>query len=138
MIKDLTNINVLNEMCEILVNHKVEKYDFYFKNDISWLLNNEKEIREDFDKLYNTNNIDFDILMNSYFIATFNDDYFWKSFKKLNNNFDLFATCISAYYFTFDTTNKDILDDIIEKYNTFKSFENDFEKIEYFKTIKRK
>ena len=64
-IKDLYEINVLNEKCKWLCIHSVDKdfYNFYFKNEIEFLYENREKIERDFKN--NINKMKFDIILNT-------------------------------------------------------------------------
>ena len=151
-INEINKINVLNEMCRILLNKKYNdrKYDYYFLNDITWLINKKEKIEKDFDDLYNSESIDFDILLNTDYIKNYTD-YYWQSLMKLDNDIDLFGSCINGYYTTYGKTRellitlskntinyKDIDKEVQEKHKKFVSIKNKYFKKDYFEEIKRK
>lgn len=123
-IKNLYSLNILNEKCKILLNNSnkltdinPEFYDFYFLNDLDWLIENQDKINQDF-----YNNIDkmkFDIV-----------------FSNLDERVNLILNIKDLEEFAEYVSSKSDFDLQI-KFNKFANIKDDYLKLKYFDSIKR-
>lgn len=126
-IKNLYSFNVLNEKCKILLNNNInpEFYDFYFLNDLDWLIENQDKINNDFKN--NLDKIKFDVIFS-------NLD------ERVNiilniKDLDEFAKCICIAPLKFLKKRKQ--NEIIKQFNEFNNINNDYLKLKYFDRVKR-
>ena len=123
-IKNLYSLNVLNEKCKILLNNSnklnseiQDFYDFYFLNNLDWLIENQDKINSDF-----YNNIDkmkFDIV-----------------FSNLEDRVNIILNITDLEEFTEYVSCKSDFDLQI-KFNKFANIKDDYLKLKYFDSIKR-
>lgn len=131
-IKNLYSLNILNEKCKILLNNSnkltninPEFYDFYFLNDLDWLIKNENKINQDF--YNNLDKIKFDVIFS---------DLDERVNIILNiKDLDEFAKCICFAPLKFLKKRK--VNEIIKQFNEFNNINNDYLKLKYFDKIKR-
>lgn len=64
-IKELIKYSILSELCYLMLNSlqekRIEFYNFYFNEDITWLDENKEKIVKDFSKYYYLNRFDYQI-----------------------------------------------------------------------------
>lgn len=121
---DLFELNELNEMATILLNHNVDNkfYDYYIFKDLSWLLENKKKIINDFDS--NLKEIRFDILINSYNLCFEYGPMILKQILKEGK--EELKKYINLDYITID-----------EAYNNLIAKKSDYARFTYFTRIKK-
>lgn len=126
-IKNLYSLNILNEKCKILLNNNINPdfYDFYFLNNLDWLIENQDKINQDF--YNNLDKIKFDVIFS-------NLD------ERVNlilniKDLDEFAKCICFAPLKFLKKRKQ--NEIIKQFNEFNNINNDYLKLKYFDRIKR-
>lgn len=126
-IQNLYSLNILDEKCKILLNNNINPdfYDFYFLNNLNWLIKNENKINQDF--YNNLDKIKFDVIFSNLderidFILTLND-------------LEEFAQYI--HFIPFKLLNKKKQDEIKKQYEEFQNIQGNFAKIKYFDSIKR-
>jgi len=121
---EIIKLNKINEMAECLLNNNInnQKYDYYFKKDISWLLDNEEEIKKDF--YSNVDKMKFYIIMNTKFLEDTKINLILKI-----DSLEEFTQYIHVVPFRF--LKKKVQNNIVKLYNKFLN-SNDFEKIEFF------
>ena len=126
-IKNLYSLNVLNEKCKILLNNNINPdfYDFYFLNNLDWLIENKDKINQDF--YNNLDKIKFDVIFSNL------DD----RIKLILNIKDLeeFTQYISIAPFKF--LKKKRQNEILKQFNEFSKIKNQYKKLKYFDSIKR-
>lgn len=123
-IKDLYDLERLNEMCGMLLNRRidVEFYDYFMLKDLSWLLENEEKITKDFEN--NIEKMRWDILLNSKII---NDIYGYEALDSLLKDG---VEKLSKYL------NNEYYDKADEVYNKLINTKDDYLKMAYFKIVK--
>ena len=129
-INELHLINQLNEKAGILLNKRIDNkfYDYYFENDIEWLLNNKNKIESDF-----ANNIEkmkFQIILNSHLEERTD---LILSLKKVE--IEEFSNYIN--YIPYNQLKKK---EQLEIQKTFENFKNldSYKSLQYFEQIRRK
>lgn len=126
-IKNLYSLNILNEKCKILLNNNINTdfYDFYFLNDLDWLIENQDKINNDFKN--NLDKIKFDVIFS-------NLD---ERVNIILNIKDLeeFTQYISIAPLKFLKKRKQ--KEILKQFNEFNNINNDYLKLKYFDSIKR-
>ena len=129
IISDLYKLNRLKEISSILLNNKIEPdfYDYYFNNSLNWLLDNQEKIENDLKN--NIEKLKFDIIFSKL------EERFELILSLQNATIDEFSKYID--FIPFNVLKKRKQQQIIKKFETFKSLTNDYEKIEYFKKICR-
>lgn len=123
-------IKKLNEKAKLLLNNRIddEFYDFYMTKGEDWLLNNQEKIESDYN-----NNIDkmkFDIILNTKL-----EDRNKLIYNLVNSDIEEFSKYIN--YIPYIILNNKDKKEIEKKFNIFKNFEKDEERINYFDTICR-
>lgn len=123
-IKDLYDLERLNEMCSMLLNRGIddEFYDYFMLKDLSWLLENEEKITNDFEN--NIEKMRWDILLNSKII---NDIYGYEALDSLLKDG---IEKLSKYL------NNEYYDKADEVYNKLINTKDDYLKMAYFKIVK--
>lgn len=123
-IKDLYDLERLNEMCSMLLNRRIddEFYDYFMLKDLSWLLENEEKITNDFEN--NIEKMRWDILLNSKII---NDIYGYEALDSLLKDG---VEKLSKYL------NNEYYDKADEVYNKLINTKDDYLKMAYFKIVK--
>lgn len=123
-IKNLYSLNVLNEKCKILLNnsnklhHKIQDfYDFYFLNDLDWLIENQDKINQDF--YNNLDKMKFDVI-----------------FSDLDERVNIILNITDLEEFAEYVISKSDFDLQI-KFNKFANIKDDYLKLKYFDSIKR-
>lgn len=128
-IKELYLINELEQKCKMLLNHNIDNefYDYYFNNNIEWLLENQKKIDEDFNN--NIQKLKFDIILNSTLNARAN------LILKINDiyEFSKYINFVPFIYLKKRTQNK-----IIKQFNEFINIKDNYLKLQYFESIRRR
>lgn len=130
-INKLYEINILNTKVGILVNHHIDEnfYNYYFENEISWLLDNKAKIEDDFSK--NIDKLKFDIILNT----------------KLDERIDLILSLKKASieefsnyinYIPFATLDKKSKNQVTKCFEEFKSIKDDHDAVRFFERICRK
>lgn len=130
-ISDLYLINILEQKASLLSNYASQEtnnfYDFYFENELVWLLENEYKIEEDF-----TNNIDklkFGIISSSDL-----DERVSLILKLKHATINEFAKYID--YRPYEILKNNERNKIEKQFEQFKKYDDD-EAVEYFDRIKR-
>lgn len=123
-------IRKLNEKARLLLNNRIddEFYDFYMMKGDEWLLNNQEKIESDYN-----NNIDkmkFDIILNTKL-----EDRNKLICDLVNSDIEEFSKYID--YIPYIILNNKDKKEIEKKFNIFKNFGKDEERINYFDTICR-
>ena len=123
-IKDLYDLERLNEMCSMLLNRGIddEFYDYFMLKDLSWLLENEEKITNDFEN--NIEKMRWDILLNCKII---NDIYGYEALDSLLKDG---VEKLSKYL------NNEYYDKADEVYNKLTNTKDDYLKMAYFKIVK--
>lgn len=123
-IKDLYDLEKLNEMCGMLLNRRIddEFYDYFMLKDLSWLLENQEKITNDFEN--NIEKMRWDILLNSKII---NDIYGYQALDSLLKDG---VEKLSKYL------NNEYYDKADEVYNKLINTKDDYLKMAYFKIVK--
>ncbi len=123
-IKDLYDLERLNEMCSMLLNRRIddEFYDYFMLKDLSWLLENQEKITNDFEN--NIEKMRWDILLNSKII---NDIYGYQALDSLLKDG---VEKLSKYL------NNEYYDKADEVYNKLINTKDDYLKMAYFKIVK--
>lgn len=118
-IKNLYSLNVLDEKCTILLNNNINPdfYDFYFLNNLDWLLKNQDKINRDF--YNNLDKIKFDVI-----------------FSNLDERVNLILNIKDLEEFEEYVSSKSDFDLQI-KFNKFANIKDDYLKLKYFDSIKR-
>lgn len=123
-IKNLYSLNILNEKCKILLNNSnkltdinLEFYDFYFLNNLDWLIENQDKINNDFNN--NINKMKFDII-----------------FSNLDERVNIILNIKDLDEFAEYISSKSDFDLQI-KFNKFANIKDDYLKLKYFDSIKR-
>lgn len=118
-IKNLYSLNVLNEKCKILLNNNINPdfYDFYFLNNLDWLIKNENKINQDF--YNNLDKIKFDVI-----------------FSDLDERVNIILNIKDLEEFAEYVSSKSDFDLQI-KFNKFANIKDDYLKLKYFDSIKR-
>lgn len=123
-IKNLYSLNILNEKCKILLNNSnkltdinPEFYDFYFLNDLDWLIENQDKINNDFKN--NLDKIKFDVI-----------------FSNLDERVNIILNIKDLEEFAEYVSSKSDFDLQI-KFNKFANIKDDYLKLKYFDSIKR-
>ena len=113
------NIELLNN------NNNPDFYDFYFLNNLDWLIENKDKINQDF--YNNLDKIKFDVIFSNL------DD----RIKLILNIKDLeeFTQYISIAPFKFLKKKRQY--EILKQFNEFSKIKNQYKKIKYFDSIKR-
>ena len=130
-INNLYEINILNTKVGILVNHHIDEnfYDYYFENEISWLLENKEKIENDFNK--NIDKLKFDVILNT----------------KIDERMDLILSLKKASikefsnyinYIPFATLDKNSKSQVTKYFEEFKSIKDDHDAVRFFERICRK
>lgn len=131
-IEDLCIINELKEKCSLLNNLKIDEefYNYYFKNEINFLLKFKEKIERDFKD--NINDLKFDIILNS----KFHEDLKNKLILSLKKE-DLYDFNNYINYIPFDLLKKSEKNKLENQFNKFKKL-NDWESLVYFEQIRRR
>lgn len=123
-IKNLYSLNILNEKCKILLNNSnkltdinLEFYDFYFLNNLDWLIENQDKINNDFNN--NINKMKFDIV-----------------YSNLDERVNIILNIKDLDEFAEYISSKSDFDLQI-KFNKFANIKDDYLKLKYFDRIKR-
>ena len=123
-IKNLYSLNILNEKCKILLNNSnklnseiQDFYDFYFLNDLDWLIKNEDKINQDF--YNNLDKMKFDIV-----------------FSNLDDRVNIILNITDLEEFAEYVSSKSDFDLQIKFYK-FANIKDDYLKLKYFDSIKR-
>lgn len=123
-IKNLYSLNILNEKCKILLNNSnkladinPEFYDFYFLNNLDWLIENQNKINNDFKN--NLDKIKFDVI-----------------FSNLDERVNIILNIKDLEEFAEYVSSKSDFDLQI-KFNKFANIKDDYLKLKYFDSIKR-
>ena len=123
-IKNLYSLNVLNEKCKILLNNSnklhneiQDFYDFYFLNNLDWLIENQDKINQDF--YNNLDKMKFDIV-----------------FSNLEDRVNIILNITDLEEFAEYVSSKSDFDLQIKFYK-FANIKDDYLKIKYFDSIKR-
>lgn len=126
-IHDLYNLNRLNEKCRILLNNNInlEFYDFYFLNNLDWLIENQDKINNDFNN--NINKMKFDIVFS-------NLD---ERVNIILNIKDLDEFAGYVYFIPFKILKKRKQNKIKKMFAEFQNIKDDYDKLKYFDRIKR-
>ncbi len=131
-IEDLCIINELKEKCSLLNNLKIDEefYNYYFKNEINFLLKFKEKIERDFKD--NINDLKFDIILNS----KFHEDLKNKLILSLKKE-DLYDFNNYINFIPFDMLKKSEKNKLENQFNKFKKL-NDWESLVYFERIRRR
>lgn len=131
-IEDLYILNQLKEKCSMLTNLKIDQefYDYYFKNEIDFLLKYREKIERDFKD--NLDSLKFDIILNS----KFHEDLKNKLILSLKKD-DLYDFNNYINYIPFDLLKKSEKNKLENQFKKFKKL-NDWESLVYFERIKRR
>lgn len=131
-IEELYTLNQLKEKCSLLNNLKIDEefYNYYFKNEINFLLKFKEKIERDFKD--NINDLKFDIILNS----KFHEDLKNKLILNLKKE-DLYDFNNYINYIPFDLLKKSEKNKLENQFNKFKKL-NDWESLVYFERIKRR
>lgn len=123
-IKNLYSLNILNEKCKILLNNSnkladinPEFYDFYFLNNLDWLIENQNKINNDFKN--NLDKIKFDVI-----------------FSNLDERVNIILNIKDLEEFAEYVSSKSDFDLQI-KFNKFANIKDDYLKLKYFDSVKR-
>lgn len=123
-IKNLYSLNILNEKCKILLNNSnkltdinPDFYDFYFLNNLDWLIENQDKINNDFKN--NLDKIKFDVI-----------------FSNLDERVNIILNIKDLEEFAEYVSSKSDFDLQI-KFNKFANIKDDYLKLKYFDMIKR-
>lgn len=128
----LFKINELREKCRWLCNHSIDQkfYDFWFKNEIDFLFNNQEKIEKDFKN--NINKMKFDIILNT----KFHEDLRYQLILTLKKvDIEEFSNYVD--YIPFKILNKKTKKKIENQFEKFKNL-SDWEAYLYFEQIKRR
>lgn len=131
-IEDLCIINELKEKCSLLDNLKIDEefYNYYFKNEINFLLKFKEKIERDFQD--NLDSLKFDIILNS----KFHEDLKNKLILSLKKE-DLYDFNNYINFIPFDMLKKSEKNKLENQFNKFKKL-NDWESLVYFERIRRR
>lgn len=130
-INDLYEINILNTKAGILVNHHIDEefYDYYFENEISWLIENKNKIENDFSK--NIDKFKFDIILNTKL-----DERIALILSLKKASIEEFSNYIN--YIPFATLDKNSKSQVTKYFEEFKSIKDDHDTISFFDRICRR
>ena len=130
-INKLHEINILNTKAGILVNHHIDEdfYDYYFENDISWLLDNKAKIENDFNK--NIDKLKFDVILNTNLDERLD---LILSLKKAS--IEEFSSYIN--YIPFARLGKKSKNQVTKYFEDFKNIKDNHDTVVFFERICRK
>lgn len=131
IINDLYKVNILNKKALMLLNYEIDKsfYDMYMFNEVSWLLEKQNKIEDDFNN--NIEKLEFDIIMNSDFderITLINNLK-----KKGIEDFSKYITSCP-----FKNITSEYLKELKSKFDLFKSIHDEYQTVLYFDRIRRR
>lgn len=123
-------IKKLNEKAKLLLNNRIddEFYDFYMTKGEDWLLNNQEKIESDYNN--NIDKMEFNIIL-----STKLEERNKLICNLVNSDIEEFSKYID--YIPYSILNNKDKKEIEKKFNIFKNFEKDEERINYFDTICR-
>lgn len=130
-INKLHEINILNTKAGILVNHHIDEdfYDYFFENELNWLLENKDKIENDFNK--NIDKLKFDIILNTKL-----DERIDLILSLKNASIEEFSNYIN--YIPFATLDKKSKSQVTKYFDEFKSIKDNHDAVRFFERICRK
>ena len=130
-INKLHEVNILNTKAGILVNHHTDEdfYDYYFENEISWLLDNKEKIEDDFSK--NIDKLKFDIILNTNL-----DERIDLILSLKKTSIEEFSNYIN--YIPFSKLDRKSKSQVTKYFEEFKSIKDTHDTIIFFERICRK
>lgn len=130
-INKLYELNILNTKAGILVNHHIDNefYDYYFENELNWLLENKDKIEDDFNK--NIDKLKFDVILNTNL-----DERIDLILALKKASIEEFSNYIN--YIPFAMLGKKSKSQVTKCFDDFKSIRDGYDAIIFFEKICRK